>query len=78
VSARLAALVAISAWRVKRHPENAAYIQEWDADAWALLEHFAQLGADAVARGLGAPAAPGDTSALPGDGTGSSAPPSPG
>jgi 4-aminobutyrate aminotransferase-like enzyme/Ser/Thr protein kinase RdoA (MazF antagonist) len=54
VSARLAALVAISAWRVERFPENAEYIQGWDADSWALLEHFDALGADAVARELGA------------------------
>jgi 4-aminobutyrate aminotransferase-like enzyme/Ser/Thr protein kinase RdoA (MazF antagonist) len=62
VSARLAALVAISAWRVERFPENAEYIQSWDADSWALLEHFDALGADAVARELGAgrPEAPTD------------------
>jgi 4-aminobutyrate aminotransferase-like enzyme/Ser/Thr protein kinase RdoA (MazF antagonist) len=55
VSARLAALVVISAWRVERFPENAAYIQSWDADSWTLLEHFDAVGADAVARELGAP-----------------------
>jgi 4-aminobutyrate aminotransferase-like enzyme/Ser/Thr protein kinase RdoA (MazF antagonist) len=54
VAARLAALVAISAWRVERFPENAEYIQSWDADSWVLLEHFDALGADAVARELGA------------------------
>ncbi|HET6657206.1 MAG TPA: aminotransferase class III-fold pyridoxal phosphate-dependent enzyme [Gaiellaceae bacterium] len=54
VSARLAALVAISAWRVERFPENAEYIQSWDADSWTLLERFDALGADAVARELGA------------------------
>ncbi len=53
VSARLAALVAISAWRVERYPENAEYIQSWDADSWTLLEQFDGLGADAVARELG-------------------------
>jgi len=51
VAARLAAIVTISAWRVARYPENAAYIQAWDDDSWALLE----LGADAFAHGLGAP-----------------------
>jgi 4-aminobutyrate aminotransferase-like enzyme/Ser/Thr protein kinase RdoA (MazF antagonist) len=55
VAARLAALVTISAWRVERYPENADYIQAWDADSWAMLELFADYGADAVAHELGAP-----------------------
>jgi 4-aminobutyrate aminotransferase-like enzyme/Ser/Thr protein kinase RdoA (MazF antagonist) len=54
IAARLAALVTISAWRVERYPENAEYIQSWDADSWALLEHFDAIGLDAVARELGA------------------------
>jgi 4-aminobutyrate aminotransferase-like enzyme/Ser/Thr protein kinase RdoA (MazF antagonist) len=54
IAARLAALVTISAWRVERYPENAEYIQSWDADSWALLEHFDAVGLDAVARELGA------------------------
>jgi 4-aminobutyrate aminotransferase-like enzyme len=60
VAARLAALVTISAWRVERYPENAEYIQAWDVDSWALLEHFDAVGLDAVARELGAsqPAVP--------------------
>jgi 4-aminobutyrate aminotransferase-like enzyme/Ser/Thr protein kinase RdoA (MazF antagonist) len=53
VAARLAALVTISAWRVERYPENAEYIQSWDADSWTLLEHFDDMGADAVAGELG-------------------------
>jgi 4-aminobutyrate aminotransferase-like enzyme/Ser/Thr protein kinase RdoA (MazF antagonist) len=64
VSARLAALVAISAWRVERFPENAEYIQSWDADSWTLLEHFDALGADAVARELGAPRPEAETGGL--------------
>ena len=44
VFARLAALVAISAWRVERYPENAEYIQSWDDESWALLEQFDGLG----------------------------------
>jgi 4-aminobutyrate aminotransferase-like enzyme/Ser/Thr protein kinase RdoA (MazF antagonist) len=40
IAARLAAIVTISAWRVERYPENAAYIQAWDADSWQLLELF--------------------------------------
>src|SRR5256886_2451292 len=60
VAARLATIVAISAWRVARYPENAEYIQAWDADSWALLETFDRIGADEVAQELGAarPAAP--------------------
>lgn len=56
VAARLAAIVTISAWRVARYPENAAYIQAWDADCWSLLELRAELGAAAWAEELGAPA----------------------
>jgi 4-aminobutyrate aminotransferase-like enzyme len=54
VATRLAALVAISAWRVERYPENAAYIQSWDDDSWALLELFAAIGMDEVSYELGA------------------------
>jgi 4-aminobutyrate aminotransferase-like enzyme/Ser/Thr protein kinase RdoA (MazF antagonist) len=58
VAARLAMIVAISAWRVRRYPENAAYIQAEDEGSWALLELFDGMGADAVARELGAPRKP--------------------
>jgi len=54
LAARLAALVAISAWRVERYPENAEYITSWDAESWELLERFDALGWDEVARELGA------------------------
>ncbi|MBA3844845.1 MAG: aminotransferase class III-fold pyridoxal phosphate-dependent enzyme [Actinobacteria bacterium] len=54
VAARLAAIVTISAWRSERYPENTEYIQAHDADSWALLERFDALGAEAVARELGA------------------------
>ncbi len=54
VTARLATIVTISAWRVERYPENAEYIQAWDADSWSLLEHFADVGPDRVAWELGA------------------------
>jgi 4-aminobutyrate aminotransferase-like enzyme/Ser/Thr protein kinase RdoA (MazF antagonist) len=64
VAARLAALVSISAWRVERYPENADYIQAWDAGSWALLELFAGHGADAVAHELGAPRPYAATAAL--------------
>jgi 4-aminobutyrate aminotransferase-like enzyme/Ser/Thr protein kinase RdoA (MazF antagonist) len=54
ILARLAALVAISAWRVERYPENAEYIQSWDDESWALLEQLDALGFDEVAHELGA------------------------
>jgi 4-aminobutyrate aminotransferase-like enzyme/Ser/Thr protein kinase RdoA (MazF antagonist) len=54
VAARLAAIVTISAWRVERYPENAAYIQAWDDDSWKLLEQFDAYGYDKVAVELGA------------------------
>ncbi len=53
VAARLAAIVCISAWRTRRFPENAAYIEAWDDDSWRLLELFDGLGPDEVARELG-------------------------
>lgn len=58
VAARLAAVVAISAWRAGLYPENREYIQSWDDDCWALLELFDRLGHDEVARELGAPQPP--------------------
>ena len=64
VAARLVAIVAISAWRVARYPENASYIQSWDDDSWSLLEFFDEIGADRFAHGLGAPAPPTATAAL--------------
>ena len=51
-------IVAISAWRVRRYPENAEYIQAWDDDSWRLLELFDRIGADTVACELGAPRPP--------------------
>ena len=54
VAARLAAIVSISAWRSRRYPENAAYIEAWDDDSWRLLELFDELGPAEVAHELGA------------------------
>ncbi len=54
VAARLAAIVSISAWRSRRFPENAAYIEAWDDDSWHLLELFDRLDPAEVARELGA------------------------
>jgi 4-aminobutyrate aminotransferase-like enzyme/Ser/Thr protein kinase RdoA (MazF antagonist) len=64
VAARLAMIVAISAWRVRRYPENADYIQAEDTDSWALLELFDGIGADTLAHELGAPRAPAATDEL--------------
>jgi len=64
VLARLAAIVVISAWRVARYPENAAYIQSWDDDSWRLLELFGELGGDRFARELGASPSPTATGEL--------------
>jgi 4-aminobutyrate aminotransferase-like enzyme/Ser/Thr protein kinase RdoA (MazF antagonist) len=58
VGTRLAQIVVISAWRVARHPENAAYIQAWDADSWRLLELIGEVGAERFSRELGAAAPP--------------------
>ncbi len=44
VATRLAAIVAISAWRSRRYPENAAYIESWDDDSWRLLAYLDDVG----------------------------------
>lgn len=64
VAGRLATIVTISAWRVERYPENAEYIQAWDADSWKLLEFFQTTGADEVAYQLGAARSPVPTDEL--------------
>ena len=64
VASRLAMIVAISAWRVRRYPENAEYITAEDDDSWALLEHFDAVGLEAAAHELGASTAPRSTEEL--------------
>jgi 4-aminobutyrate aminotransferase-like enzyme/Ser/Thr protein kinase RdoA (MazF antagonist) len=54
VATRLAAIVVISSWRVARYPENAEYIQAWDADSWRLLELIGEIGGDRFSEELGA------------------------
>ena len=54
VATRLAAIVVISAWRVARYPENAAYIRAWDDDSWRLLELIGEIGGERFAHELGA------------------------
>ncbi len=62
VAARFAAIVAISAWRTHRYPENADYIRAWDAESWPLLALLDELGPERVAAELGAepPRVPGE------------------
>jgi 4-aminobutyrate aminotransferase-like enzyme/Ser/Thr protein kinase RdoA (MazF antagonist) len=54
VMARLAAIVSISAWRVRRFPENTAYIEAWDEDSWHLLAFLDGLDPEEIAYELGA------------------------
>jgi 4-aminobutyrate aminotransferase-like enzyme/Ser/Thr protein kinase RdoA (MazF antagonist) len=64
LAARLALTVTISAWRVRRFPENAAYIQSWDVQSWSVLDEMAALGSEETARRFGAAEAPPATEAL--------------
>jgi 4-aminobutyrate aminotransferase-like enzyme/Ser/Thr protein kinase RdoA (MazF antagonist) len=64
VAARLAAIVSISAWRTRRFPENASYIEAWDEDSWRLLELLDGLSPSDVAHELGAPKPPAETGGL--------------
>jgi 4-aminobutyrate aminotransferase-like enzyme/Ser/Thr protein kinase RdoA (MazF antagonist) len=64
VAVRLAAIVAISAWRSRRYPENSEYIRAQDGDSWALLELFDSTGPATVARQLGASSPPPDSGRL--------------
>ncbi len=58
---RAAITLCISSWRAAGHPDNAAYIQAWDAISLSLLAQFAELGPDEVTRRLGGPTPPPDT-----------------
>jgi Ser/Thr protein kinase RdoA (MazF antagonist) len=51
VTARLAMVVVISAWRVERHPENRDYISGDDGLVWVAFERLAGLG-DGMRRDL--------------------------
>ena len=64
VAARLAAIVSISAWRTRRFPENAEYIEAWDEDSWRLLELFDGLASEEVAHELGVQRPPAATEDL--------------
>ena len=58
VAARLAATVAISAWRVRSFPENVDYITAFDAGSWRTLDLFEELGWDEVRQRFRRAAAP--------------------
>ncbi|MBW3592660.1 MAG: aminotransferase class III-fold pyridoxal phosphate-dependent enzyme, partial [Actinobacteria bacterium] len=60
-SARMAASVLISAWRVARFPENADYITAFDARTWEVLAYLDELGAQEAGRRFRAAAAPATT-----------------
>jgi 4-aminobutyrate aminotransferase-like enzyme/Ser/Thr protein kinase RdoA (MazF antagonist) len=66
VAARLATIVSVSAWRTRRFPENAAYIEAWDEDSWRLLELLDGLAPEEVAHELGVSAPPAATRDLAG------------
>jgi 4-aminobutyrate aminotransferase-like enzyme/Ser/Thr protein kinase RdoA (MazF antagonist) len=42
--ARWSTTAVISAWRVRRYPENAEYITGWDAGVWAMLDAYRDMG----------------------------------
>ncbi len=64
VALRAAMTLCVSHWRSADHPENAAYIQGWDAISLSLLRQFDALGHEQVTRLLGGPGAPPDTGDL--------------
>jgi 4-aminobutyrate aminotransferase-like enzyme/Ser/Thr protein kinase RdoA (MazF antagonist) len=57
LATRLATSVTVNAWRARRFPGNAEYIQGGDRESWALLEILDRLDQEA-ARRLGAPGPP--------------------
>ena len=63
LATRLAAGVIISAWRVRRYPENADYILGWDAESWPLLELLDRTGAHEASRRLAGDGIPGGATA---------------
>jgi 4-aminobutyrate aminotransferase-like enzyme len=54
LATRLATSVTVNAWRARRFPDNAGYIQAGDRESWALLEMLDRLGPEESARRLGA------------------------
>jgi 4-aminobutyrate aminotransferase-like enzyme/Ser/Thr protein kinase RdoA (MazF antagonist) len=64
IAVRAAMTLCISHWRAAEHPDNAAYIQNWDDISLSLLRQLEELGPDEVTRRLGGPAAPPDTADL--------------
>jgi 4-aminobutyrate aminotransferase-like enzyme/Ser/Thr protein kinase RdoA (MazF antagonist) len=64
IALRAAITLCISHWRAADHPDNADYIQGWDATSLSLLRQFAELGHEGVTRQLGGPTSPPDTTDL--------------
>ena len=64
IAVRAAITLCISHWRASDHPDNADYIQGWDATSLSLLRQFAELGHEEVTRQLGGPTSPPDTADL--------------
>ncbi len=64
IAVRAAITLCISHWRSADHPENAEYIQAWDAISVSLLSQFDALGHDAVTAQLGGPVPAPETTAL--------------
>lgn len=64
IAVRAAITLCISHWRSADHPENAEYIQAWDAISVSLLSQFDALGHDAVTKQLGGPVRAPATTAL--------------
>ena len=52
LEARAATTLTLSAWRVRRFPDNAEYITGWDAGVWPLLELLDRMGPDDTGRRL--------------------------
>jgi 4-aminobutyrate aminotransferase-like enzyme/Ser/Thr protein kinase RdoA (MazF antagonist) len=58
LATRLATSVTVNAWRARRFPGNAAYIQGGDRESWALLEILDGVDPEEAARRLGAAGPP--------------------
>lgn len=64
IAIRAAMTLCISHWRAADHPDNAAYIQNWDDISLSLLTQVEELGPDEVTRRLGGPVVAPDTEDL--------------
>ncbi len=67
--ARWTTTAVISAWRVRRHPENSDYITGWDTGVWGMLEAFHDIGAAEFQRRVNQAVVDAARSFLPGTGS---------